>query len=303
MSSSGTSHVNSVARDGIQLPLGDGSSSAPAHPSSASFGLVNGCQEAGATASRLRRPHLDVADAGAGAAAVLRPPRSSPSASVGASWPEGITWSSASAAVTPAGIIRTPTAAPVATATAASAASIPDQPGCAAAATTAATVLVVAVVAGYANCKELTGRVSFMCALESQDKQIQVNHRKFQYKFSLSSAAAVRLQSQTVLGYDEAVRAHRRSCHPGCSVHHHLKRAIAGRRGGGEGGEGAAVAEAGAAHKAALPGATTTSGEVSSTNVFVSAATTSGEVRTSYEFAASRRRSRFNQRLRATMNP
>lgn len=142
-----------------------------------------------------------------------------------------------------------------------------------------------------------------MCALESQDKQIQVNHRKFQYKFSLSSAAAVRLQSQTVLGYDEAVRAHRRSCHPGCSVHHNLKRAIAGRRGGGEGGEGAAVAEAGAAHKAALPGATTTSGEVSSTNVFVSAATTSGEVRTSNEFAASRRRSRFNQRLRATMNP
>uniref|UniRef100_A0A0E0BCK3 Uncharacterized protein n=1 Tax=Oryza glumipatula TaxID=40148 RepID=A0A0E0BCK3_9ORYZ len=109
--------------------------------------------------------------------------------------------------------------------------------------------------------------------------------------------------SQTVLGYDEAVRAHRRSCHPGCSVHHHLKRAIAGRRGGGEGGEGAAVAEAGAAHKAALPGATTTSGEVSSTNVFVSAATTSGEVRTGNEFAASRRRSRFNQRLRATMNP
>lgn len=138
----------SATRDGIQLPLGDGSSSAPAHPSSASFGLVHGCQEAGATASRLRRPHLDVADAGAGAAAVLRPPRSSPSASVGASWPEGITWSSASAAVTPAGIIRTPTAAPVATATAASAASIPDQPGCAAAATTAATVLVVAVVAG-----------------------------------------------------------------------------------------------------------------------------------------------------------
>uniref|UniRef100_A0A0E0EZS6 Uncharacterized protein n=1 Tax=Oryza meridionalis TaxID=40149 RepID=A0A0E0EZS6_9ORYZ len=101
--------------------------------------------------------------------------------------------------------------------------------------------------------------------------------------------------SQTVLGYDEAVRAHRRSCHPGCSVHHHLKRAITGRRGGGEASEGAAVAKVEAAYKAALPGATTTSGEVSSTNVFAIATTISGEFRTTNEFATDRRRSRFNQ--------